>query len=90
MSVSMTTEEVFDLVRHQLSEIMEIDPVVITPDASFTDDLNADSLALIELVEALEEALKDRVPGFRIDDDDLEHLLTVGDAVVYITDRTSS
>jgi acyl carrier protein len=47
--------------------------------------LNADSLALIELVEALEESLRDQVAGFRIDDDDLEDLRTVRDAVDYVT-----
>lgn len=90
MSVSMTNEEVFDLVRGELAEIMEIDPISIAENSSFVDDLNADSLALIELVEALEEALKDRVPGFRIEDDDLERLITVHDAVTYIAARTAS
>ena len=88
MSMSMTHEEVFDLVRGELAEIMEIDPTSIREEASFADDLNADSLALIELVEALEAALSDRVPGFRIDDDDLERLVTVRDAVSYIAART--
>jgi acyl carrier protein len=86
----MTNEEVFDLVRGELAEIMEIDPISIAENSSFVDDLNADSLALIELVEALEEALKDRVPGFRIEDDDLERLITVHDAVTYIAARTAS
>jgi acyl carrier protein len=88
MSVSMSHEEVLDLVRGELAEIMEIDPISIVEEASFADDLNADSLALIELVEALEAALSDRVPGFRIDDDDLERLITVRDAVSYISSRT--
>ncbi len=88
MTESMTNAEVLDLVQRELSEIMEIDPEVITEGAAFVADLNADSLALIELVEALEAALKDRVPGFRIDDDDLESLVTVADAVTYIARRT--
>ena len=54
---------------------------------SFRDDLDADSLALIELVEALEEELGERTVGFRIDDDDLEDLKTVRDAVDYVVSR---
>ena len=75
---------VFTIVRDQLSEILEIDPGAITEGQSFVDDLDADSLALIELVEALEEELADVVPNFRIDDEDLQDLKTVRDAVDYV------
>ena len=81
----MTRSEVLDLVCNQLAEILEIDASTITESSSFADDLNADSLALIELVEALEEELSDRVEGFRIDDEDLEDLRTVRDAVDYVS-----
>jgi acyl carrier protein len=80
-----TRGDVLELVRNQLAEILEIEPGEIAESASFADDLNADSLALIELVEALEESLRDQVAGFRIDDDDLEDLRTVRDAVDYVT-----
>ena len=43
---------VFELIRDQLADILETDPASITETASFAEDLNADSLALIELVEA--------------------------------------
>ncbi|MDQ1358072.1 MAG: acyl carrier protein [Acidimicrobiaceae bacterium] len=76
--------EVFELVRDRLADILEIEPVTITEGASFGDDLGADSLALIELVEALEEELGERTVGFRIDDEDLEDLKTVRDAVDYV------
>ena len=56
-------------------------------EASFVDDLNADSLALIELVEALEEELGERSVGFRIEDEDLEDLKSVRDAVDYVYER---
>ena len=82
---TLTRQEIVDLVRNQLSEILEIDPSQITESSSFSDDLNADSLALIELVEALEEELRDKVEGFRIDDEDLEDLRTVRDAVDYVS-----
>lgn len=81
---TLTRAEVLDLVRNQLAEILEIDAAGISESSSFSDDLNADSLALIELVEALEEELSDKVEGFRIDDDDLEDLRTVRDAVDYV------
>jgi acyl carrier protein len=79
--------EVFELVRDRLADILEIEPVTITEGASFGDDLGADSLALIELVEALEEELGERTVGFRIDDEDLEDLKTVRDAVDYVVAR---
>ena len=75
---------VLELIREQLADILEIDPSTITEGASFTEDLDADSLALIELVEALEEELGERCVGFRIDDEDLEDLRTVRDAVDYV------
>ena len=83
----MTRQEVFELIRDRLADILEVDPSGITEGASFADDLEADSLALIELVEALEEELSERTVGFRIDDEDLEDLKTVRDAVDYVVGR---
>jgi acyl carrier protein len=83
----MDRQQVFELIRDWLADILEIDPSTITEGASFSDDLEADSLALIELVEALEEELSERTVGFRIDDEDLEDLKTVRDAVDYVVGR---
>ena len=80
----MDRQAVFALIRDRLADILEIEPDKITESASFADDLDADSLALIELVEALEEELGERTVGFRIDDEDLEDLKTVRDAVDYV------
>jgi acyl carrier protein len=80
----MSRQEVFELVRDRLADILEIDPAGIGEGDSFSDDLNADSLALIELVEELEEELGERSVGFRIEDEDLEDLKTVRDAVDYV------
>ena len=80
----MDREQVFELIRDRLADILEIDPSSIAENASFAEDLSADSLALIELVEALEEELGERTVGFRIDDEDLEDLKTVRDAVDYV------
>jgi acyl carrier protein len=76
--------EIFEIVRDRLADILEIEPSTITEGQSFVDDLDADSLALIELVEALEEELGERSVGFRIEDEDLEDLKTVRDAVDYV------
>ena len=86
----MSRDEVLELVRSQLAEILEIDISEISESSSFADDLNADSLALIELVEALEEELSERVAGFRIDDEDLEDLRTVRDAVDYVSAKVEA
>ena len=81
-------EEILQIVRDRLADILEIEPSTISEGQSFVDDLDADSLALIELVEALEDELSDRTVGFRIDDEDLADLKTVRDAVDYVLART--
>ena len=73
--------EVERIVREQLSEILEVDPSVITPDARLRDDLDADDYALIELVEAVEGELGERMVGLAIDDEDLSEWNTVRDAI---------
>ena len=78
------------LVRDRLADILEIEPDSIAEGDSFVDDLDADSLALIELVESLEEEIGERSVGFRIDDEDLEDLKTVRDAVDYVDGRLNS
>ena len=80
-------DDVFALICDRLAEILEIDESRITRDARFRDDLDADSLALIELVEAIEAELGERTVGFSIDDEDLGDLVTVGDAVDYVVQR---
>lgn len=85
----LSREEVLTIVRDALSDILEIEPDTISEGQSFADDLEADSLALIELVEALEEEVGERTVGFRIEDEDLEDLKTVRDAVDYVFARAS-
>lgn len=84
---SIGPDEVFALLRERLAEILEVDEASITLDAAFTDDLDADSLAMIELVESLEEELGERSVGFSIDDEDLVDIRTVRDAVDYVVAR---
>ena len=57
---------VFGIIRDQLSDILEIDPSRIAESSSFVEDLEADSLALIELVEGLEEELSERTVGLSL------------------------
>jgi acyl carrier protein len=80
-------QQVFDLIRDRLADILEVEPSSIHEGDSFTDDLDADSLALIELAEALEEELGERSVGFRIEDEDLEDIKSVRDAVDYVLAR---
>lgn len=77
-------QAIFQIVRDQLVDILEMDPENISEGQSFKDDLNADSLALVELVDALEEELSERTVGFRIEDEDLADLKTVRDAVDFV------
>lgn len=89
-SAPLERDEIFEIVRDRLADILEIEPATITEGQSFVDDLDADSLALIELVEALEEQLGDRIDDFRIEDEDLEDLKTVRDAVDYVHERATA
>ncbi len=73
---------VFDKVRKIIAEQLGIDEEDITPDASFTDDLGADSLDLVELVMAFEDGFDIEIP-----DEDAEKIKTVADAVNYIQSK---
>lgn len=71
-------EQVISLVADKLG----VDKAEVTPDAVFIDDLGADSLDLVELIMAMEEAF-----GFEIADEEAEKLRTVGDAINFIKAR---
>ena len=70
---------VADKVKSIIVEQLGVDEEEVTPDASFVDDLGADSLDTVELVMAFEEEF-----GIEIPDDAAESIVTVGDAVKYI------
>jgi acyl carrier protein len=86
----VSPDEVLAIVRTHLAEILEIPEDSIARESRFAEDLEADSLALIELVEALEEDLGERTVGFSVDDDDLADLKSVGDAVDYVVARLAA
>ena len=71
--------ETFDKVKEIIVERLSVDEKDVTEDASFIDDLGADSLDTVELVMALEEEFNIEIP-----DEDAEKIATVGDAVKYI------
>ena len=75
-------ENVEARVKEIIAQQLEVSPDQVKPEASFTDDLKADSLAVVELVLALEEAFKIEIP-----DEDTEKIKTVGDAINYIKAR---
>ena len=84
----MTPDEVLDVVRQAVVTVLEVEPSADARDTRFREDLEADSLALVEIVEIVEETLAPRAPaGFHIEDEDLDGLATVGEAVDYAVAR---
>lgn len=83
----LTRKEILETIRDHLADILEVDSAKIGEGSSFTEDLDADSLALIELVEAIEEEFSKGDHSFRIEDEDLEELRTVRDAVDYVVEK---
>jgi acyl carrier protein len=73
-------EKITEIIVEQLG----VKPEEVTPEASFVDDLRADSLDTVELVMALEEEF-----GIEVPDEDAEKLTTVGDAIKYIEEKTA-
>jgi len=76
--------KVFDRVKRIVVEQLGVEPEKVTPEASFVDDLNADSLDLVELIMALEEEFSKGGQSFEISDADAEKIATVQHAVDYI------
>ena len=74
---------VAEKVKSIIVEQLGVDEEEVTPDASFVDDLGADSLDTVELVMALEEHFDIQIP-----DEDAEKIVTVGDAIQYIKDNS--
>ncbi|MCI6603755.1 MAG: acyl carrier protein [Clostridiales bacterium] len=75
----MNQDEIFEKVRNILAEGLGIEEEIITMDSDFIDDLNADSLDIVDLVVELEHEFNLSIP-----DEEAERIKTVGDAVEYI------
>ena len=78
----MTQEEIFDKVKSIIIEQLGVTENAVTMEASFIDDLGADSLDIVELIMALEEEFDTEIP-----DADAEKVVTVGDVVDYIKEH---
>ena len=81
---------VFDRVKSVVVEQLGVDEAQVTPTASFSEDLNADSLDLVELIMALEETFSEGEKKLEISDEDAEKIITVQDAVDYIRNQGST
>lgn len=82
---TMTKDEVFSLIQGRLAELIECDPETIKLDTRLEEDLEADSLDLVELAMSLEEELSLEIP-----DEELEGIRTVGDAVDFVAERVAA
>ena len=80
----MTQEEIFEKVKEIIVEQLGVTDTSVTMEASFIDDLGADSLDIVELIMALEEEFDIEIP-----DADAEKIVTVGDVVDYIKDHVA-
>ena len=72
----------FDKVKGILVEYLHVDEEKVTPEARFIEDLEADSLGMVELLQAMEDEF-----GLTIPDEDAEKLTTVADAIDYINSK---
>jgi acyl carrier protein len=79
VKIVATTEEILKTVAEILNEVVGTEEDDVTADKSFTDDLDVDSLSMVEIAVLVEEKL-----GVKLPDEELANLKTVGDAVSYI------
>lgn len=78
---------IFERVKKLIVDQLGVDESEVKPNASFVDDLNADSLDLVELVMSLEEEFSSDSKRLEIPDEDAEKIKTVQDAVDYIKEQ---
>ncbi len=78
----MDVKEIEAKIKEIIVEQLNVDESEVTPDASFIDDLGADSLDIVELVMAIEEAFDIEIP-----DEDAEKIRTVKDAIEYVKNK---
>jgi acyl carrier protein len=79
----MSSDAIFDSVKNILVEQLGVEADAVTMESNFIDDLNADSLDIVELVMAMEQEFSISIP-----DEEAEKIKTVGDAVDFIRSNT--
>ncbi|MGB8698317.1 MAG: acyl carrier protein [Thermosynechococcaceae cyanobacterium] len=81
----MSKDDIFDQVKSIVAEQLSVEADQVTAEANFQNDLNADSLDVVEMVMALEEAFEVEIP-----DEAAEEIKTVQDAVDYIAGKVAA
>lgn len=74
--------DAFEQVKNIIVELLAVDPAKVTKEARFREDLEADSLDLVELIMEFEDEF-----GGEISDEDAQKITTVGDAVAYLEEK---
>ncbi len=82
----MADQPIEERVKKIIVDQLNVNEEQVTPEASFLDDLGADSLDTVELIMAFEEEFKDEIQG-EIPESEAEKLQTVGDVIKYITEK---
>jgi len=85
----MADNNIEERVKNIIVDQLNVNAEQVTPEASFMDDLSADSLDVVELIMALEEEFKEETQG-EIPESDAEKLATVGDVIKYIEEKANS
>lgn len=80
--MTISKETLFTKIKDNLVKTLNLDPELITLDTNIVEDLNTDSISLMEFTLALEDEF-----GIEISDEDAEHILTLGQVVDYVSDK---